>query len=267
MKRIGLFLFCAGALAADDQVGRMLNEKLTVAQRNSACFALRGNRSPEAIAAMRGVLTSSVVRACAARNLREAGAVEELSSALSAPEPEVRAVAARELGSFERPELIEALVKAAHDPSLLVATNAVMGLGQYHNRAVLPKLLDLAASGGAVGVAALSRAAQFDGPAALPVARKLLSGKDPAGKLIALLIVGDCGDAADMPLLRELAAKSEPLGIRGRGFGLMPALDVSRAAKNAIDNIQKRHSLCGESCQPAGRLLTDPSLLAHALPI
>jgi len=242
MKRFGFFLLCAGALAAAavDPVGRMLDEKLTVAQRNDACFALRGNRSHEVVAAMRGALASEVVRACGARNLREAGAVDELTSALSAPEPEVRAVAARELGSFERPELMAILVKAAHDPSMLVATNAVMGLGQYHDRAVLPYMLDLAAGGGAVGVSALSRAARFDGPATLPVARKLLSGNDPAAKLIALLIVGECGDAGDLPKLRELAAKSEPLGTRGRGFGLMPALDISRAAKSAIESIQKR---------------------------
>jgi HEAT repeat protein len=242
MKRFILFLFCAGALAAadGDPVGRMLNEKLTAAQRNNACFELRGNRSHEAIAAMRGVLASDVVRACAARNLREAGAVGELLSALVAPEPEVRSVAAREIGSFEKPELIDVLVKAAHDPNVLVATNAVMGLGQYHDRAVLPKLLDLAAGGGAVGVAALTRAAQFDEPAALPVARRQLLGKDPAGKLIALLIVGDCGDSSDLPRLREMAAKSETVGTRGRGFGLMPALDISRAAKNAIGGIEKR---------------------------
>jgi HEAT repeat protein len=248
MKRLGLFLFCAGALAAsDDPVGRMLDEKLTVAQRNNACFALRGNRSQEVVAAMRGALASEVVRACAARNLREAGALDELKSALAAPEPEVRAAAARELGSFEKPELIEALVKAAHDPNVLVATNAVMGLGLYHDRAVLPYLLDLAADGGAVGVAALSRAARFDEPATLPVARKLLLGRDPASKLIALLIVGECGDAGDLPRLRELAAKSDPVGTRGRGFGLMPALDVSRAAKNAILGIEKRQARANAS--------------------
>lgn len=241
MKRFGFFLFCTCALAAaGDPVGRMLDEKLTAAQRNNACFALRGDRSHEVVAAMRGALASEVVRACAARNLREAGAVDDLTSALAAPEPEVRAVAARELGSFERPELIEVLVKAAHDPSVLVATNAVMGLGQYHDRAVLPKLLDLAAGGGAVGIAALSRAARFDEPATLPVARKLLGGSEPAAKLIALLIVGECGDAGDLPRLRELAAKSEPVGARGRGFGLMPALDISRAAKSAIEGIEKR---------------------------
>jgi hypothetical protein len=249
MKRFGFFLFCAGALsaAAGDPVGRMLDEKLSVAQRNNACFALRGDPSPEVVAAMRGAMSSEVVRACAARNLREAGAVDELKSALSSPEPEVRAAAARELGSFQKPELIDLLVKAAHDPSVLVATNAVMGLGQYHDRAVLPHLLDLAAAGGAVGVAALSRAAQFDEPATLPVARKLLSGNDPAAKLIALLIVGQCGDAGDLPRLRELAAKSQPLGVRGRGFGLMPALDISRAAKSAIDRIEGR----GAGSQPA----------------
>jgi len=241
MKRFGFFLFCAAALgAADDPVGRMLNDKLTAAQRNDACFALRGNRSHEAIAAMRGALSSEVVRACAVRNLREAGALDEFKSALAAPEPEVRAVAARELGSFERPDLIDVLVKAAHDPNVLVSTNAVMGLGQYHDRAVLPYLLDLAAGGGAVGVAALTRAARFDQPATLPVARRLLSGNDPAAKLIALLIVGECGDAGDLPRLRELAAKSEPVGARGRGFGLMPALDISRAAKSAIEGIEKR---------------------------
>jgi HEAT repeat protein len=253
-----LFLFCVGALAAtDDPVSRMLNEKLTAAQRNNACFALRGDRSKEAMAAMRGALANDVVRACAARNLREAGAVDELLNALAAPEPEVRAVAARELGSFEKPELIEALVKAAHDPSLLVATNAVMGLGQYHDHAVLPKLLDLAAGGGAAGVAALSRAAQLNEPATLPVARKLLSGNDPAGKLIALLIVGECGDGGDLPRLRELAAKSEPVGTRGRGFGLMPALDISRAARNAIEVLEKR--------QAGGRSLRPPQAanLAH----
>lgn len=241
MKHFAFLWFCVAAVAADDPVGRMLDDKLSLAQRNNACLTLRGNHAPEVMAAMRGALASEGVRSCAARNLREAGAVDELTSALSAPEPEVRAVAARELGSFERPGLLPVLAKAAHDPSVLVATNAVMGLAQYHDRAVLPYLLDLALAGGVAGVSALSRAAQFDEPAALPVARRLLSSNDPAGKLIALLVVGDCGDAADLPKLRELAAKSLPVGTAGRGFGLMPALDVSRAAKNAIETIEKRY--------------------------
>lgn len=241
MKRFCFFLFCGGVLAGDDTVGRMLNDQLTAAQRNDACFALRGNRTPEAIAALRGALAVETVRACAARNLREAGAVEELKNALKAPEPEVRAVAARELGGFERPDLMLDLVKAAHDPSMLVATNAVMALGQYHDPAVLPYLLDLAVGGGSAGVAALSRAARLDETATLPVARRLLSSNDMARKLLAVMIVGHCGNTGDLPRLSELAARSEPLGAPARGFGLLPALDVARAAQTAIQAIENRH--------------------------
>ena len=240
MKHFYILLWCTAALAADDPVSRMLDAKLTVAQRNNACFALRGNRSPEAIAALRGALASDVVRACAARDLREAGAVDELTNALTAAQPEVRAVAARELGGFERPELIPLLAEAARDPVALVATNAVMGLGLYHDRAVLPYLLDLAAGKGQASVAALSRAARFDEPATLATARKLLTGTDVAAKLVALVIVGDCGDASDLPRLGEIAARNESLTSRGRGFGLLPSLNLGRAAGNAIQAIEKR---------------------------
>jgi HEAT repeat protein len=151
-------------------------------------------------------------------------------------------VAARELGKFEKPELIEVLVKAARDPSALVATNAVMGLGEYHDKVVLPYLLDLSQGSGPAAVAALSRAARFDEPATLPTARQLLAGKDVAAKLLALVIVGDCGDAADLPRLREIAARNESLTSRGRGFGLLPSLNLGRAAANAIHAIEKRQS-------------------------
>jgi HEAT repeat protein len=247
MKQFCIFLLCAGALAAAtadtsdrDRVARMLDEKLTAAQRNDACFALRGNRSPEVISAMRGALASQPVRACASRNLRAAEAIDEFRDALAAPQPEVRAEAARQLGSFERPELIELLARTAHDPNMLVATNAVMGLGDYRDRAVLPYLLDLARGGGVVGVAALSRAAQFNDPATLPIARNLLSTNDAPSKLLALKIIGDLGDAADLPRLREMAAKSQPVAVRGRGFGLIPVVDLSRVAKSAIVEIEKR---------------------------
>jgi HEAT repeat protein len=250
MKQFCVFLICAGALAAaatgtadtsdDDRVVRMLDDKLTAAQRNDACFALRGNRSPEVVSAMRAALASQPVRACASRNLRAAEAIDEFRGALGAPQPEVRAEAARQLGSFERPEFIELLAKTAHDPNMLVAINAVMGLGEYRDRAALPYLLDLARGGGVVGVAALSRAARFNDPATLPIARNLLSTNDAPAKLLALKIVGDLGDAADLPRLREMAAKSQPVSAGARGFGLMPVVDLARVAKSAIAEIEKR---------------------------
>jgi len=240
MRRFCVFLFCAGALSAGDRLAQMFDVKLTAAQRNDVCFALRGDRSPEVIAAMRRALSSETVRACAGRNLRVAGAIDELRDALAAPEPEVRAEAARQLGSFEKPEFIELLVKTARDPNMLVAMNAVMGLGEYRDRAVLPYLLDLARGGGVVGVAALSRAEQFHDPAALPIARKLLSTKDIPAKLLALKIVGDWGDSSDLPGLREIATTAQPISSRGRGFGLMPVVDLSRVAKSAIADIASR---------------------------
>jgi hypothetical protein len=123
---------------------------------------------------------------------------------------------------------------------MLVAMNAVMGLGEYRDRAVLPYLLDLARGGGVVGVAALSRATQFNDPATLPIARNLLSTNDAPAKLLALKIVGNLGDAADLPRLREMAAKSQPVSAGARGFGLMPVVDLSRVAKSAITEIEKR---------------------------
>lgn len=242
MKTGFLFLISLNSvlLAGDAAVSRMLDDKLTVAQRNDACYELRGVKSPEVIAAMARALESPKVRTCAARSLREAGATGELKNALAESDPELRAVAARELGALARPELMELLAKTAHDPNLLVASNAFAGLSYYQDRSVLPHLLDLAERGGLVGAMALSRAVQFHDPSVLQVARTLLASKDVALRLGALRAIGDLGNETDLPALRPLAAKSEKVLPRGRGFGLVPALDLSRAAQNAIYQIENR---------------------------
>ena len=170
----------------------------------------------------------------------EAGAVEELKTALNGSDPEIRAVAARELGLLSRPELMDLLAKTAHDPNLMIATNAFQGLSYYQDRAVLPYLLDLAESGGLVAAMALSRAMQFDDPRVLAVARRLMATRDVPLRLAALRAIGDLGDSSDLPALRQLAAKAESAAPAGRGFGLVPPLDLSRAAQNAIRQIQSR---------------------------
>jgi len=241
MKTAILFLsFASLACAQDPATARLLNSALNVAQRNNACYELRGVRSPEAIAALTGALESPEVRACAARTLREAGAIEELKSALAATDPETRAAAARELGAFSRPELIEPLARAARDPNLVVASNALEGLAQYQDPGVLPALLSLAESGGPVAAMALSRAVQSEDPRVLTVARKLMATRDVPLRLAALREIGDRGDPSDLPALRDLAAKAEPVAPAGRGFGLVPPLDLSRAAQNAIRQIESR---------------------------
>jgi hypothetical protein len=58
--------------------------------------------------------------------------------------------------------------------------------------------------------------------------------------LVAITILGDMGDASDLPRLRELAMKSDPVYSRGRGFGFMPPIDLGRAARNAVGRIEAR---------------------------
>lgn len=212
----------------------------SVAQRNDACYAMRGQRSPEAVQAMRKAIDDPVVRACAARNLREAGAVEALMEALASDAPDTRMAAARELGALHAAQALEALGRAAMDDNVMVAAAAVEALGTYQDRIVLPHLLKAAGQAGVVGVAALEAAARFKDGAVLPAARRVLAQGDVASQVIAIAIIGDLGDAADLPKLREVAAHSEPMESRGRGFGFMPAIDLARVAANAITKIQGR---------------------------
>src|SRR5438477_3098498 len=221
MKTTILFWIFA-ALALDAQTVapllRMMDQNRNIAQRNDACYELRGADSREALAAFQRALADPGLRSCAARNLRQAAAVEELKNALSDSDPEIRGLAARELGFLSRPELLEALSEAAHDSNLLVAVNAFGALAQYKDTAVLPNLLDLAAGGGLVGAMALSRAVAFQDPAVLSVARRLMATRDVPLRLGALPAIADLGDRSDLPGLRELAKKAETAAPAGRGL-------------------------------------------------
>ena len=236
-------VFFAALILDDSRVARMLDGKLNVSERNDACMELRGVKSKPVLDAMFRALDNSPVQACAARNLREAGAVEELHRALTGDEPDTRAVSARELGALMLPEMLAPLAQAARDPNLAVATGAFQGLAQYQDRAVLPYLLELVPAGGLVGTMALNRAIQFQDPSVVAVARRMLKTSDPPMHLVALRAIGELGDDSDLPKLRELAAKSEPLMAGGRGFGFAPAVDLSMAAKNSIRMIENRKHL------------------------
>jgi HEAT repeat protein len=241
MKLAAIFLILAGAAVAEEPpAARMLDAKLTIAQRNNSCFGLRGQRDEATLSVMRQALEMTVLRACAATNLRMAGDVDGLVLALQSEQPEARAAAVRELGSFQKPELLKNLAAAAADPNLLVATNAMSGLCAYEDAAVFPYLEAIAQKGGMLAVMALDRIEQLKDPHALPIARQLLIMGDVADRVTAMRVIGDLGDASDLPVLREIAAKKEVVAARQRGFGLMPPIDLSRAATNTIAQIQAR---------------------------
>jgi HEAT repeat protein len=240
LNTIALIAFCAVLHAGENSIPRALDEKLTTAQRNDACFELRGDRSTEALRTMRFLLINANLRACAARNLTEVGATEELANALSDNEPDVRAAAAGALGKLARPESIDSLARSAHDANLMVAASAVNALCAYEDRLVIPHLTDLAKSGSMVGMLALGRLAELRDPAALRIARELLTYTEVAVRLAAMRVIGDMGDRSDIHALKQMAGVSEELSSRARGFGLMPPVDLSRAAEAAIKSIERR---------------------------
>jgi HEAT repeat protein len=222
-------------------LARMQNGSLTVAQRNDACYALRGAAEPAIVAAMRRALDDAPVRACAGINLRVAGAIAELTDALNDSDPQVRALAARQLGAFEKPELLEPLAAAARDSQLIVAANAVAGLADYRDSVVVPYLLEIAKMGGIAGAEALNRALEFRDARVPEIARDLLNRPDVSDKLAGIRALAQMGDSSDLPKLKEIArTETQAVAAQNRGFGLMPAISLSKAAQTAIAAIEKQ---------------------------
>lgn len=236
--KAAIIIMAAGMAWGSELTDRMMDPKLTIAQRNDACYELRGVSAPGVIHAMRAGLADPVVRGCAGTNLRKAGAIDVLTAALADGDFEVRALAARQLGALEKPELLPLLTRAASDPQLVVAINAVEGLANYRDPAVVPFLLDIARGGGLVGTSALNRALAFHDDRVPAVARQLLASKDVSDKLAAMRVLAEMGDSSDLPALREIARKeTEAISSKSRGFGLMPAISLSRAAQTTIEKI------------------------------
>ena len=220
-------------------IATMMDEKGTVAQRNDACYALRGQRSAEVVFALKGALVDKAVRVCAARDLREAGAIDALLEGLVGSDADTQMAAARELGELRDPRALEALGSVALSDNVLLASSAVSALGAYEGKAALPYLLRAAEQSSVSGVTALEVAARSHDPAVLALARHVLDKGDIAAQVIALAVIADLGDSGDLPKLRELAAHSDPVYSRGRGFGFMPPIDLARAAQTAIEKITR----------------------------
>ena len=220
-------------------IAAMMDDKASVAQRNDACYALRGQRSAEVVSALKIAiaLADKTIRACAARDLREAGAVDTLIEGLDTGDADTQMAAARELGELHDPRALETLGSVALSDNVLLASSAISALGGYEPKVALPYLLRVAGQGSVSGVTALEQAARSQDPAVLGVARRVLDKGDVAAQVVALAIIADLGDAGDLPKLRELAAHSDPVYSRGRGFGFMPPIDIARAAKTSIDKI------------------------------
>jgi len=214
---------------------------LNYTQRNSACFALRGNRTPEAIAAMRSALDNANLQACAAANLRIAGADADLLDALQRDkDPTARAAAAQQLGETRKSKYLAILRSAAEDRDPLVSSNAVEGLMSYEDHSSIPQLREVALLGGMASTLAIGILIDWHDPEVAAIGRKLMAHSDPGDQIAGIRAVGLTGDASDLPRLRELQKNDTAMGAGKRGFGLMPAISIGRTAHTAIQNIESR---------------------------
>jgi len=78
-------------------------------------------------------------------------------------------------------------------------------------------------------------------PRAIPVARSLLTHSDVSDKLAGMRVLAQLGDASDLPTLQKIV-KDDAGTVAGqsRGFGLVPAISLSRAAQTTIAAIEQR---------------------------
>ena len=233
------FLAAALPLFAGD-FENFTDNSLNYTQRNEACVALRGNKTPEVRAAMRSALGNVSLQSCAAMNLRIVGFAEDLAGALEDRDPGTRAVAARELGVMAKPEYLPALRKVAEDHDLLVASNAIEGLVMYEDHSSAPQLREIAMKSGLMTSLAFNALVGWNDPQVANIARKLIMGTDPGDQLVGVRAIGMVGNATDLPRLRELAKDDEKISSGARGFGFMPAITISKAAKFAIQSIEQR---------------------------
>ncbi len=105
----------------------------TVAQRNDACYALRGQRSVEVVDALGHALADKTVRACAARDLREAGAVDALIAGSPAAMRRRGWRRRGNSGSCAIARAFEALGRAALSENVLLASSAIYGAGRVRS--------------------------------------------------------------------------------------------------------------------------------------
>jgi HEAT repeat protein len=238
------FAFLAALPLLGGDLETFTDNALNYTQRNTACFRLRGNRSPEAVASMLGAMENASLQACAAANLRSAGAYTELLGVLKqSKDPSARAAAARELGTAQKAEYLPALGEAAGDRDVLVASNAIEGLMRYSDRSSASQLRKIALLGGIQSTLALDILIDWHDPEVIAIGRRLVSARNPADQLVGIRAIGQAGDASDLPQLRELAKNDVEMNAGSRGFGLMPAVSIARAARTAIAGIEERASM------------------------
>ena len=108
--------------------------------------------------------------------------------------------------------------------------------------------------GGVLTSLALDTLIDWKDPDVLAIGRKLIGRDAPGDQLAGIRAIGLTGDASDLARLKALSKDDAPLASGGRGFGFMPSISISRAARTAIQNIEQRSSSPTPAIAEAGPL-------------
>jgi hypothetical protein len=111
---------------------------------------------------------------------------------------------------------------------------------RYEDHSSAPQLREIALLGGMASTLAIDILIDWHDPEVPAIGRKLMAHADPGDQMAGIRAVGLAGDDSDLPRLRELRQNDAAMGVGSRGFGLMPAISISRAANTAIQNIENR---------------------------
>ena len=111
---------------------------------------------------------------------------------------------------------------------------------RYDDHSSTPQLREIALLGGMASTLAIDILIDWHDPEVTAIGRKLITHTDPGDQMAGIRAVGLTGDASDLPRLRELQKNDTAMRSGSRGFGLMPAISIGRAAHAAIQNIERR---------------------------
>ena len=97
--------------------------------------------------------------------------------------------------------------------------------------------------GGVMTTLALDTLIDWHDPEVASLGRKLMDRTDPADKLAGIRMIGRSGDSSDLPnRARAGEGQRKPGGGSARGFGLMPAISISKRAAMAIQSLLESRS-------------------------
>jgi HEAT repeat protein len=231
------------------------------------------------------------VRAGAIRVLGLAGkpsAIPTLTDATKDADQDVRRAAAAALGTIKDPSVVPPLIDALKDSYWFVRSDAASALGSEGDPRAVQPLLDVVADSDStvessaenalallaahhaspddfaarlndpnahvVNIAVICLALEKD-PRAMPLLVKLAASDDPATRLQAIKALGEAGDPAGIPILRDGLTDAN---VNIRGWSI-----IGLGKLNDTASVDKLKAIAADSTQPASIVSAANAVINH----